>query len=212
MTGLYFVRHAEPDHYWEDDRTRPLTAEGMADSNAVTEFFRDISVDSFISSPYKRSYDTIKGSAAEKGILIITDERLRERKNGNGSNAFGMFQKRWSDFDFHEEGGESLNMVRIRNIEAVFEILNKHNGETVVIGTHGTALSTIQNYFNPLFGCDDFLRMIDFMPYILRMDFEDTKLVGKEELLIIKKEFSGALRADKKPDQPTVKTEKDAAR
>ena len=28
MTKVYFVRHAKPQHDWEDDRTRPLTEEG----------------------------------------------------------------------------------------------------------------------------------------------------------------------------------------
>lgn len=198
MTSLYFVRHAEPDHFWEDDRTRPLTAEGRADSVKVTEYLRNIRVDSFISSPYIRSYDTVKGSAAEKGMPITTDERLRERKNGQGSNVFGMYQKRWSDFSFVEEGGEPIGTVQKRNIEAVFNILKDHDGENVIVGTHGTALSTIQNYFDSSYGCDDFLRMLDFMPYILRMDFEGTRLVGKEELLIIKKEFSGKTRPDRK--------------
>ena len=26
VTKVYFVRHAQPEHMWEDDRTRPLTA------------------------------------------------------------------------------------------------------------------------------------------------------------------------------------------
>lgn len=30
-TKVYFVRHAQPEHMWEDDRTRPLTEEGEAD-------------------------------------------------------------------------------------------------------------------------------------------------------------------------------------
>ena len=198
MTSIYFVRHAEPNHFWEDDRTRPLTEEGKEDSKQVTVFFRDVRIDSFISSPYVRSFDTIKGSAAEKGLPITTDERLIERRNGPQSNVYGMYQKRWSDFSFVEEGGESIGTVQKRNIEAVFDILRDHDGENVVVGTHGTALSTIQNYFNPSYGCDDFLRIIDFMPYILRMDFEETRFVGKEELLIIKKEFHGKARPDRK--------------
>ena len=198
MTSLYFVRHAEPDHFWEDDRTRPLTEEGKEDSKQVTEFLRDVRIDSFISSPYVRSFDTIKGSAAENGLPITTDERLIERRNGPQSNVYGMYQKRWSDFSFVEEGGESIGTVQKRNIEAVFDILRDHDGENVVVGTHGPALSTRQNYFNPSYGCDDFLRMIDFMPYILRMDFEETRFVGKEELLIIKKEFHGKARPDRK--------------
>ena len=30
MTRVYFVRHAQPEHEWEEDRTRPLTEEGKA--------------------------------------------------------------------------------------------------------------------------------------------------------------------------------------
>ena len=32
MTRVYFVRHAQPEHDWEEDRTRPLTEEGKKDS------------------------------------------------------------------------------------------------------------------------------------------------------------------------------------
>jgi len=198
MTSLYFVRHAEPDHDWEDDRTRPLTDEGQADTAKVTEYLHGVRVDAFISSPYHRSYDTVKGAAGDKSMEIETDERLRERKNGPLSDNYGMFQRRWGDFDLHEDDGESLNMVQKRNMEAILEILKNHDGENVVIGTHGTALSTIQNYYDPSYGCEDFLRMVDFMPYILRMDFEGTQFLGKEELLIVKKVFKGKKRADKK--------------
>ena len=51
MTSLYFVRHAQPVHGWEDDRTRPLTEEGVADSGKVAEVLRNINIDFFYSSP-----------------------------------------------------------------------------------------------------------------------------------------------------------------
>ena len=41
MTRVYFVRHAQPEHAHEDDRTRPLTAEGIADSKIVLETLKD---------------------------------------------------------------------------------------------------------------------------------------------------------------------------
>lgn len=41
-----------------------------------------------------------------------------------------------------------------------------------MIGTHGTALSTILNFYDNSFGCEDFLRIIDWMPYIIELDFE----------------------------------------
>lgn len=28
MTRVYFVRHAQPEYAWKEDRTRPLTEEG----------------------------------------------------------------------------------------------------------------------------------------------------------------------------------------
>lgn len=41
MTKVYFVRHAQPEHDWEEDRTRPLTREGKVDSGIVVEFLKD---------------------------------------------------------------------------------------------------------------------------------------------------------------------------
>lgn len=35
MTRVYFVRHAQPDNNWKEDRTRPLIEEGKRDSAIV---------------------------------------------------------------------------------------------------------------------------------------------------------------------------------
>ncbi|MBQ4522067.1 MAG: histidine phosphatase family protein [Lachnospiraceae bacterium] len=191
MTSIYLVRHAKPNHCWEDDRTRPLSEEGVADSEQVVKKLQDISFDYAVSSPYLRSVDTIKECAKNHNLEIHMDERLREREKGAEGNNFIMFRKRWGDFDYHEKGGESLRMVQDRNMEAIMELLEYHEGENILVGTHGTALSTILNYFNPTFLCDDFLRIIDFMPYIIRLDFNEKQCIGKEELLIIEKEYKG---------------------
>lgn len=39
MTELFFVRHAQPVANWDDDRTRPLTDEGLKDTDKVLVFF-----------------------------------------------------------------------------------------------------------------------------------------------------------------------------
>ncbi len=197
MTKLYFVRHAQPEHDHADDRTRPLTKEGLNDANVVVEFFKDKQIDAFYCSPYKRSIDTIAVAAKLSGKEIHTDERLREREKGPEGNNHGMFQKRWADHSYHEEGGESIAMVQERNMAAVHEILAANEGKSVVIGTHGTALSTILNYYDKQFGCDDFLRIIDWMPYIIELDFEDGHLVSTTEHVYVQKDFKGKARADK---------------
>ena len=40
-------------------------------------------------------------------------------------------------------------------------------------------------------GCEDFLRIIDWMPYIIELDFEGGKLVSKQEHCHVEKEFKG---------------------
>lgn len=189
MTKIYFVRHAQPEHAWEDDRTRPLTGEGRRDSAIVFEFLKDKHIDAFYSSPYKRSVDTIADSADFFGKDIITDEDLREREKGENGNNHGMFHKRWADHNYHEEGGESIAMVQKRNMRALTEILRDNIDKEVVVGTHGTALSTILNFYDKSFGCDDFLRIVDRMPYVIELDFEGNKLVGKVEHCYVLKEF-----------------------
>ncbi|WP_186423655.1 histidine phosphatase family protein [Lacrimispora celerecrescens] len=191
MTRVYFVRHAQPDHAWEDDRTRPLTMEGREDSRKVLKYLRDKNIDSFYCSPYKRSLDTIGETAAYYDKEIIADERLRERESGRNGNHHGMFRKRWEDHDFHEEGGESIAMVQDRNVSALKEILRNNAGKNIVIGTHGTALSSILNYYDTDYDCDSFLRILDWMPYIIELDFADGEFTDKIEHLHIKKEFLG---------------------
>ena len=53
-----------------------------------------------------------------------------------------------------------------RNIEALNEILQKYADKNIVIGTHGTALSSIFNYYDPGFNGESFMKIIDFMSYM----------------------------------------------
>ena len=118
MTRIYFVRHAQPVHSHADDRTRPLTDEGLRDTQLVLDTLKDMQIDAFYCSPYKRSLDTIASTAEYFSMQITTDERLRERQSGKkGNGGVGvsfkdMINKRWSDKQWHEEGGESLSMVQ----------------------------------------------------------------------------------------------------
>ncbi len=40
MTRVYFVRHAQPEHDWKEDRTRPLTEEGKVEN--LLPWFKDV--------------------------------------------------------------------------------------------------------------------------------------------------------------------------
>lgn len=189
MTRVYFVRHAQSDHRAGSDRERGLTAEGRSDAGIVLDFLRDKPVDAFWCSPYRRSLDTIREAAAFFGLPIHTDERLRERETVPGGNTRELFRKRWADFDWHEPGGESLRSTQERNIAALAEILEQNRDKTVVIGTHGTALSTILRYYDSGYDCDAFLRIIDWMPFVVELDFEGTRFLAKTEHVHVEKIF-----------------------
>lgn len=189
MTKVYFVRHAEPVQDWADNRTRPLTEEGRADSRMVTEFFAGRHIDRIYCSPYRRSLDTIRETAEAHKLEIVIDERLRERDARPGSNSREQIRLRWEDHERHEEGGESIAMVQRRNLEVLGEILSCCQGKTVVVGTHGTALSTILQHWNPDFGSEDFFRILDWMPYIVELDFEGGRMTELTEHLHLAKRF-----------------------
>ena len=194
LTHVYFVRHAQPVHSHEDDRTRPLTEEGKQDTALVTQVLEDKQIDSFYCSPYLRSLDTIRPTAEQYGLAICQEERFRERQSGERGNvglrdADSPLRRRWQDFSWHEPGGESIGQVQQRNIAALQEILLENPGKNIAIGTHGTALSSILNYYRPQFGCEDFLRIVDWMPYLVELTFDGQTLLTFRELAYIEKQY-----------------------
>lgn len=191
MTEIYFVRHAQPDHHWKEDRTRPLTAEGIQDAGEVTKVLKDRDIKHIISSPYQRTIDTVHNLAESLQLKIETEEDFRERNAGSwlGNDFLHFIRKQWDDFDYHIEDGESLNQVQERNIRALKKVLRSYSDESIVIATHGTALSTILNYYDKEYNFDSFMRMIDYMPYIIRMEFDGEICTSITEEFILKKEF-----------------------
>ncbi|MGN1119889.1 MAG: histidine phosphatase family protein [Oscillospiraceae bacterium] len=192
MTTVYFVRHAQSDRFALDDRTRPLTAEGMQDAERVTAALADKGITRVLSSPYTRTMQTVSGLAGALGLPIETDEDFRERNAGTwrGENFLKYIEAQWADFGYHIEDGECLADVQARNIAALKRALEKYPGETLAIATHGTALSTILNKYFPEFGYADFMRILDAMPYIVRLDFDgEGRCAFKEEILMILKQY-----------------------
>ncbi|CAM3113632.1 histidine phosphatase family protein [Leuconostoc rapi] len=189
VTHIYFVRHALPDYSWLDDRHMPLTTEGEADALKVMHVLKDVNFDFCISSPYKRTRQTIAPVVRESNLIVHVDERLKERVRGILGNSGTELQiRRWNNFDFHEKDGESMTSLQQRNMAALLEVLNYHSGENILFSTHGAALSAILNFYDPSFTYKDFKRIEKFTPYILRLTFDNAnQIVAKKELLIIDK-------------------------
>lgn len=188
MTTVYFVRHAEPDFTVHDDRTRPLTEKGLADAGRVTVFLENKGIQVVFSSPFLRAVDTVRDFAERKKLPVNIVEDFRERKvDSTWIEDFTSFTKRqWEDFDYRLSDGESLREVQERNIRALEEVLRNQEGKNILIGTHGTALSTIINYYRNSFGYEDFNKIRGIMPWIVEMDFEKKECLRMTPVNILK--------------------------
>lgn len=157
--------------------TRELSEKGIRDINLVTSFFEDKNVDIVLSSPYKRAADTVSDLAEKNGLTIEVIDDFRERKVGDVwiDDFIGFCKSQWADFEYKLSNGESLCEVQARNIYALQNVLERFAGKTIVVGSHGTALSTIINYYDNRFGHKDFEKIKGLMPWVVKFVFENNK-------------------------------------
>ena len=180
-TIVYFVRHAEPNNQNHDEMTRELTPKGMADRALVTAFLADKRVNAVLSSPYKRAVDTVSHYAKAYGMEVTTIEGFHEQRvDGWVNDFFAFVHRQWTDFDARLGGGETLREVQQRNMAALHGVLERYAGRTVVIGSHGTALSCIVNHYQPAFGEEDFLKILHLTPWVVRFTFDGAHCLGIE--------------------------------
>ena len=201
MTTIYFVRHAEPNYENHDDLERELSHKGLRDRALVTQFLSDKGISVVLSSPYKRAVDTVSEFAELKKINIVTIDDFRERRvDSEWIPDFDAFcQKQWEDFQYKLTDGESLSEVQKRNIAALQSVLETYQGKNIVIGTHGTALSTIINYYDKDFGYCDFQKITKLMPWVVRMEFDLECCVTITQYDLFKEEHSTIMNQEDLP-------------
>ena len=188
LTTIYFIRHATPDRNDRSDRsanndaTFPLSEKGLADVALVTEFLQDKKIDTILSSPFKRSYDTVADFAMKSGLTIEVIEDFRERAISETwlDDFYAFGRRQWDDFSYKLPGGENLSEVKIRNIAALEDVLMRHKGKNIAIGTHGTALSMIIHHYDPSYSYEEWKAMP--MPWVAKLTFDETGCVGIEKI------------------------------
>lgn len=201
LTQIYFVRHAESQVGSHDDASRGLTSKGIEDRKLVTAYLKDKAIDAVLSSPYQRAFDTVLHYADEYGreISLIHDFREREIDSVWIEDFKTFSMKQWEDFDYKRSCGESLREVQKRSVKALINVLKKYNGKNLVIGSHGTALSTIIHHYHTAFNYEAFTEIKDIMPLIAHFVFKGERLIqielvnlflDKENQLILKIQFN----------------------
>lgn len=175
MTNLYFVRHAH-SAYTPDELGRPLSDRGLIDAKTVTELLKTEGIDYVYSSPYKRAIQTVEGVAKyiDREIEIENDYKERILSEKPVEDFTVAITKVWEDFDFHWKSGESNHVAQNRGVKVTLQLLEKHEGKNIVVGTHGNLMVLIMNYFDKKYDLD-FWNKLE-MPDVYKLSFNGKNL------------------------------------
>lgn len=185
-TIIYMVRHGESPKMEGNERTRGLTDKGRSDAQIVAELLNDEGIDTFISSPFRRSTLTIEELAQSSGKKILVFEELKEivflsdDKIMPDKELYPLVKRMFSEPDFSLPGGESITICQNRAVTILKKILNEYKGQKVVIGTHGAIMTLMMGYFDREY--DLYFLLNTSKPDIYRMEFDEEVLIKTERL------------------------------
>jgi len=154
-TRLILVRHGETDWNaegrYQGQADPPLNARGREQARRVAQKLRDKGVDVIYSSPLKRALETAKAIADETGAPLFIEPRLMEINQGvwEGKHVSDIQReypeifRQWEEDPWHTHipGGETLQQVQERVYAAIDDIIERHQGQTVVLVTHRTPIA-----------------------------------------------------------------------
>ena len=150
MTRFILVRHGETtwnqEGRYQGQIDTPLSPFGLKQGEMVAEGLKTVPIDIAYASPLSRSYETAVMCAKHHGLEVIKDERLLEINHGEWEGLQAdeveakypeLLQKwRTTVVDVQMPGGENIEDVRRRAMEAFYEYAEKHAGQTVLVVAH----------------------------------------------------------------------------
>ncbi len=164
---FYIFRHGETD--WNRERrcqghtNTSLNETGAKQAQMLAQKMLDFPLDIIVSSDLARALGTGTIVAEKKGIPLIVDSRLREMSYGEaegmlfedaikiyGAELWQSFQTFCPENDLISfPGGETRKSARERFHQALLEIIESTDHQTIGISTHGGALRNILHSFLP---------------------------------------------------------------
>jgi probable phosphoglycerate mutase len=163
-TRLCLVRHGETE--WNaEGRVQgqtdiPLSDVGRAQAHAAALALANHDFSAIYSSDLMRVHQTAEPAARRLALPVVLDAALRERHYGifesllytevreRFPQQYARFRDKDPDYDF--DSGESLRAFFDRSIAAVRRIAAAHNGEQVLVFTHGGVLDMLYRHINAL--------------------------------------------------------------
>ncbi|SEM95867.1 2,3-bisphosphoglycerate-dependent phosphoglycerate mutase [Terribacillus saccharophilus] len=133
-TIIYMIRHGKSPKEG-NERTRGLTDKGEQDAIKIADFLKEEGIEVFVSSPYKRAVDTIRGLAEHAGNKVEKIEDLRERVFTSGDTRISdekllpLLKKSFVDPNFALPGGESNAACKNRAVAVLEDLLHVYKGK-----------------------------------------------------------------------------------
>ena len=157
MSKLILVRHGETtwniEMRYQGQTDISLTANGIEQAGKVAQRLADEKIAAVYSSDLSRAFVTAAQIAAVHGLDVLTRRDLREISFGEwGGVAYdslvldggGTGNRLFSHpAEIEIPGGETFFEVQQRMMEALRELAQRHEGQTVVIVSHGAAIRTV---------------------------------------------------------------------
>ncbi|TSC90309.1 MAG: isoleucyl-tRNA synthetase [Parcubacteria group bacterium Gr01-1014_2] len=163
-----------------------LTEKGVERANKLAKDLKNKKIDLIFASPFLRTKRTAEIIAKELKLKIKIDERLKEMDHGSvceGKDYYACVPKEEYPYkDFNTKfglDGESRNDVRKRIFEFIQEVEEKHEGQNILIISHGDPLWLLEGTSKNLSEEDLFLVKKD---QILGIKDETLSLVKLGEL------------------------------
>ncbi|WP_449622427.1 histidine phosphatase family protein [Robertmurraya sp. Marseille-Q9965] len=166
MKKIYLIRHCEAEGQAFEAK---LTVKGIKQASELETFFVDKRVERIISSPYKRTVQSIQPLSDRLNLEIELDNRLTERvlSSENLPDWYEKLQETFEDLDLKFEGGESSQEAMNRIVEVIEEVIQS-TADNVVIVTHGNLMSLLLKHFHQEFGFNDWKKLSNPDIYLLK--------------------------------------------
>ena len=162
-TTVYLLRHAEsqPDAAVRESDW-PLSERGHQQALDIVPVLTSLGIDQVYSSPYLRTVETVIPFVERAGKPLGFHADLRERRHifvGGESDFIAQVRRTWEDFRFTPVGGESSAACQRRVVRAITDIAGTHPGRTLLVSSHGVAISLLLNKIDRSFDFDGWAAM-----------------------------------------------------
>lgn len=138
MKTIYLFRHTIPqEKSGYHNESIPISKQGVREMENLLSKLR-VDFNNVLCSPYLRAVQTAQIISSN----YFVDERLHERRLGKEEELPDDFWvHQYLDYDYKNIGGESLNDVRKRMVDAIDFYLNRiDDNQTIAIVSHATAI------------------------------------------------------------------------